>query len=281
MEDLMRSLRASLNLVLLLVLSVALPASGVTLHATDNTNDALYTIDTSDGSYSVVGYYTLNNPGTEVFIGGLAYDTGLDLFYGVSASSAARLYTVNPNDASTTDIGPLNIGFVYEGGLAFDPVDGTLYGVNQGSASSPALFTVNTTTGAGTVVGQIAGGSHDFAGLVFDAGGQLYGLDRVTNALWKISKTNPFGAGTVQVGAGLGNPISMGDVGGMAKDASGVVYGYAGGSLHLFTVNLATGAGTVIHTYGAADPVFFSLAFSTGSSPVEPRSWGSIKSLFR
>jgi hypothetical protein len=277
----MRNLRATLNLMLLLTLSLALPASGVTLHATDAVNDALYTIDTSDGTYSVVGYYALNNPGVEGFIGGLAYDTGLDLFYGVSASSSARLYTVNPNNASTTDIGALNIGFVYEGGLAFDPIDGTLYGVNQGSSSTPTLFTVNTTTGAGTTVGQVAGGNHDFGGLVFDAAGQLYGLDRVTNALWRISKTNPSGAGTVQVGSGLGSPISMGDVGGMTKDANGVVYGYAGGSLHLFTVNLATGAGTVIHTYGAADPVFYSLGFSRGGSPVEPTSWGSIKAMYR
>ena len=72
----------------------------------------------------------------------------------------------------------------------------------------------------------------------------------------------------------------MGDVGGMAEDLSGVVYGYAEGSKHLFTVSLALGTGTVIHSYSVGDPVFYSLGFSTSGSPVESTSWGNIKAMY-
>jgi hypothetical protein len=263
-----------------MILAGVAVAEGVMLHATTGAGNALYRINTADGSYVLVGNYTLNNPSTEYFIGGLVYDDNTDLFYGISAGHFARLYTISSINAATTDIGAIGVGFIYEGGLAFDPTNGALYGVNQGWAGDPNLFTVNTSTGAGTVVGQIAGGYHDFGGLVFDAGGQLYGLDRTTNALWRIDKSNPGGSGTAQVGSGLGGAISMGVAGGMAKDLNGVVYGYAEGSNHLFTVNLALGTGTVIHSYSLSDPVFYSLGFATLGSPVESTSWGRVKSMF-
>lgn len=267
-------------LVACALLLAAQLAGGVILHATTDLDDGLYRIDTSDGSYTFVGNYSLVYPSDESFIGGLAYDDDVDLFYGVSASDSARLYTIHPNDAATVDIGPLRVGFVYEGGLAFDPMTGVLYGVNAGSEASPRLFTVDTSTGAGTVVGQVAGGHHDFGGLVFDAAGQLYGLDRVTDALWKIDKVDPAGAGTYMVGTGLGSGVIMGAVGGMAQDANGVVYGYADGSDHLFTVDLTTGLATIIHSYTASDPTFYCLGFSRLVSPVEPMSWGRIKAIY-
>jgi hypothetical protein len=170
---------------------------------------------------------------------------------------------------------------VFEGGLAFDPTTGTLYGVNQGNSGSPQLFTVDVVTGQGTIVGLIAGGEHDFAGLAFTPTGQLYGLDRVTNALWRIDKANPAGAGTAQVGAGLGGGISMGGLGGMARDsATGDVYGYAGGSGHLFSVDLATGLGTVLHSVTTPTGIR-SLAIRDLPVGIEPSSWGKVKSLYR
>lgn len=266
----------------LAVMSVVCTTASTTraelLHATDDANDRLYTIETTNGNVTIIGSYTLNSPSSESFIGGLEFNSGGTL-YGISARNNARLYTLNPADATTTDIGALGVGFVFEGGLAFDPTDGTLYGVNQGNSNIPNLFTINTATGAGNVVGQIAGGIHDFAGLVFD-GGQLFGIDRLTDALWRIDKTTPGGAGTVQVGLGLGDGISMGDVGGMTRGASGTVYGYSSDSTDLFTINLAAGTGNVIHTFGFDDPVFYSLAARAGSGTIpEPSTfivWGLL-----
>src|SRR5262245_57907339 len=138
------------------------PAVAVTLYATDTAT--LYTLDSASGMLSPVGNYAI--PGAEAFIGGLEFHAAGTL-YGISATGLARLYTLDPGTGAATPIGPLGIGFVFEGGLAFDPTGGTLYGVNQGDASNPQLFTVDVVTGLGTIVGLIAGGEHDFAGLAF------------------------------------------------------------------------------------------------------------------
>lgn len=118
---------------------------------------------------------------------------------------------------------------------------------------------------------------------VFDPAGQLYGLDTRSNALWRIDKNDPGGAGTQQVGAGLGGGIHLGAAGGMTRDEStGIVYGYAGGfanaSHHLLTVNLATGAGTALHVLNTD---LYSLANWAQPTAAEPATWGAIKNLYR
>jgi hypothetical protein len=44
-------------------------------------------------------------------------------------------------------IGPLGIGFIFEGGLTFDAA-GRLIGVDQGDANTATTFEINTATGA-------------------------------------------------------------------------------------------------------------------------------------
>jgi hypothetical protein len=252
-------------------------AQAVTLYATDRINVGLYAIDTDDFDVSLVGWYGID----EEFIGGLEFDSG-GVLYGISVGTEAKLYLLDPGTARTTTVGPINVGFVFEGGLAFDPTNGRLYGVNHGFAIKPHLITIDKTTGQGTVVGEIAGAPHDFQGLAFDDVGQLYGLDGLTKALWRIDKSDPGGPGTAQVGEGLGNGIALGAFGGMTRDPdTGMVYGY-GESHHLFTVDLATGEGTVLHRFGPGDPEFRSLAFFVeGPTAVEPSTWGAIKASFR
>jgi hypothetical protein len=250
-------------------------AGALRLYATDYTS--LYTIDTSTMTYNLIGNY-----GVSPFIGGLCFNH-LGVMYGINAGYAPSLYALDPNSGAATLVGALNVIFVFEGGLAVDPGTLVLYAVNGDDAQGPKLLTVSQVTGNATVVGQIAGGSHDFAGLAFDNTGQLYAVDRVTNALWKIDKNNPSGPGTVQVGPSFGGGIVMGDNGGMTNDAaSNVYYCYAGGSRHLFTVNLATGAATALHQFGAADPTFLSLAYlGELPTPGRPTSWGTLKARYR
>jgi hypothetical protein len=277
----MPALRTIVGICALALALAVSPARAILLYATDETNQGLYTIDTGAAyAVSLVGTYTI--PGEEFFIGGLAFDSH-GVLYGVSATDFARLYTLDPHTAATTLVGPLYAGFVFEGGLAFEPGTGTLYGANLESSGAPHLMKIDAASGAGTDLGLIAGGEHDFGGLAFDALGQLFGLDRSTNALWRIDKANPASALTVQVGAGLGSGIVMGRVGGMTDDpATGTFYGYAEGSRHLFTVNLATGAGTVLHQFAANDPVFYSLAYP-GEVPTasRPETWGALKARYR
>ena len=75
---------------------------------------------------------------------------------------------------ATTSIGP--IGFAVTG-LAVDPISGTLYGSTSSlSPISPhSIITINTTTGAGTLVGSVGLDDEEVADLTFDAAGNLFG----------------------------------------------------------------------------------------------------------
>jgi hypothetical protein len=265
------------------VAGLATEAGAIILFATDNVS--LYRIDTSTFLVSPVGNYTL--AGSDLFIGGLCFDqTGQ--MWGLGAGSDAHLYRVSSLTGEATNVGRLNVAFLFEGSLAFDPTSGVLYATNEGSSDSPHLLSVSTATGLATDIGPIAGAPgcndcHDFGGLSFNDAGQLLGIDRVTNALWKIDKFNPAGPGTVQVGAPFGSGIVLGPISGMTRDADNeVTYCYASGSMHLFTVNPVTALPTILHQFGAADPTFYSLAYR-GEFPTATlkRSWGSVKALYR
>lgn len=257
-----KGMRSAWNLGIVASMLVACTsiAHGATLYATGDDPDILYTINTANGTLTPIGGYSLVSGADEYAIGGLEFSPS-GVLYGVSIGSIGRLYTISLANGQATSVGLTN-QFTFEGGLAFDPITGVAYMANGNTASSPSLSTVNLLTGNATKVGQIGNASHDFAGFAFSPTGQLYGIDRITNALWAIDKSNPAGAGTVQVGAGLGGGIALGPVGGMTYDAqSGVYWGYASMSKSLFTIDIATGAGTVVYQFtGPEDPVLWSLA---------------------
>jgi hypothetical protein len=279
----MKSLVRALLVALIAVAALAPRARAIVLFATDYTS--LYRVDTRTFTVTLVGPYAV--AGSDLFIGGLCFDkTGQ--MWGLGAGGAAHLYRLNSLTAATTDVGALNIGFVFEGSLAFDPTTGILYGTNAGDSQNPHLMTIDTSTGMATDAGQISippgcPDCHDFGGLSFDNAGQLFGIDRVTNALWRIDKLNPSGPGTAQVGAPFGGGIVLGPDGGMTRDADNdVTYCYAGGSRHLFTVNPATGVPTILHQFGAPDPGFLSLAYrGEFPTPTLKHSWGALKARYR
>lgn len=243
-----------------MLLACASAAQGATLYATGEDPDMLYTIDTANGTLTPIGGYSLVSNSDEVAIGGLEFSPS-GVLYGVSIGSLGRLYTLNLANGQATNVGLTN-QFTFEGGLAFDPITGIAYMANGNTSTSPGLSTVNLNTGNATKVGQIGTTPHDFAGFAFSPTGQLYGIDRITNALWAIDKTNPSGAGTVQVGGGFGGGIELGPVGGMTYDAqTGLFWGYASQSKTLFTVDVTNGIGTVVHQFnGPDDPTLWSLA---------------------
>lgn len=91
--------------------------------------------------------------------------------------------------------------------IAIDPVDGTLYGIDNLSGSGDQLISINKTTGVATVIGPLsAGGSvADMEGLSFFNDGQMLGAtgdDSVpagnSNSLWLINKAT---GSTTLVGA--------------------------------------------------------------------------------
>lgn len=148
------------------------------LVAHDYGTGILYSVSTEDASLSVIGNTGISSLGS--------LELGPDGYlYGFTTGDDPSLYRIDPADASTSEVGPLNVGFVFEGGLAFAP-DGTVYATNQDEAENPVLFAVDLLSGAATTIATISGGAHDLNGLAWRHDGMLVGIDRETNALLAI-----------------------------------------------------------------------------------------------
>ena len=112
---------------------------------------------------------------------------------------AGNLVVLDPaTGAVTSTVGP--VGFPVTG-LAVDPADGVIYG-STGAESDPqgALITINRDTGAGTLIGEVAGGD-PAADLTF-LNGTLFGwIERTPKDLATIDKAT--GAATIVGDSGL------------------------------------------------------------------------------
>lgn len=167
------------------------------------------------------------------------------------ASPANSLFRIDIATGASTWIGPLGIGSIYEGDLAFGD-DGTLYGI-QGSK----LYKINTSTGAATLVGNPLG--QDYSFLSFNGSNKMFAIDNgsvagaATNYLKELNKTT---AGVV-----TSQPLSMtlGGYGGMDWNQLGghmwVADGQDPGGYYppnrkLFRLDTGSGALTVVGPLG-------------------------------
>jgi len=55
--------------------------------------------------------------------------------------TAPQSYAINPTTAAAR---LADHGFVFEGAIAFDPRDGTAFGMNQNGAAQPDIFTIKS-----------------------------------------------------------------------------------------------------------------------------------------
>lgn len=156
---------------------------------------------------------------TVIFVLACASAATADVLYGAdgAAGNPSNLYILDPaTGAITSTVGP--IGFAVTG-LAIDPLTGILYGsTGQASPTSPGfLITINTTTGAGTIVGDLRGNSETAADLAFTSDGSLYGwLEGFSDDLVLINEITGAAAivgdsGLDTFGAGLAADPGVGD----------------------------------------------------------------------
>ncbi len=241
-------LRALLTLACLAAVAL-LPATASTLYGCDDTS--LYTVDPSTGAATLIGAL---NPAVPGLLGGLELADGV--LYGLACTPGNALWIVDPATAATTRIGTgLGVGSLFEGGLAFDGEN--LWGVNHGVMGGfKNLIRIDRQTGTAVVIGTLGTSDHDMNGLAF-MNGELYGIDRVTNALWHIDRTNP--TLSHQVGAPFGGGIDLGVKGGMAGE-----YCYADDSHQIFRVDFTTGATQVL----SISSVYFRSFAPLGTSDV-------------
>ena len=166
------------------------------------------------------------------------------------------LYQIDMATGASTFIGPLGIGTLFEGDLAFSD-NGTLYGIQ-----ADKLYRINTTTGAGTLVGNPNGGNSvnaDYSYLSFNGSGTLFGIDdSITPGQLPtiLEQINPATAAVVS--AQSLNP-ALGGYGGMdwnqlggylwvadGKNPGGVYAGHR----KLFRLNPTTGVLTTVGPLG-------------------------------
>jgi hypothetical protein len=127
-----------------------------------------------------------------------------------------------------------------------------LFGVTGAGNTSSSLYTINTTTGAGTLIGST--GFNHVTGLAFNPiTGMLYGhVSDIfgSGATTLISIDPTTGAGTAIGSSGIQAPD-------MSFDSSGTLYAwseYDGNSLsdHLYTIDLGTGLASLVGQYGSS-----------------------------
>ena len=198
----------------------------------------LYRIDESRGAATLVG------------------DTGFDRFNGLAFRNdgvlfgyrGGALYSINSTSGAATQVGLLGINSP-EGGLAFDPISGVLFGVS--STLTDTLLTIDPRTGLATAVGPLGSAGRDVSGLAFDSRGTLYGAafrDNNADNLVTINTTTGAAATIGPLGTNQG-PAAGSSVGGLEFDPeSGILY-YSEG-INLYTVNPSTGAASVIGPHG-------------------------------
>ena len=149
--------------------------------------DELIRFDTNDpASYEVVGSMGVNDIG----FGGMDFDAAGNLWayasiYKSTSGAASGLYSVDMNTGQATLVGnsyqPLD-------DLAFNPVDGTMYGIRSQGADM-RLYSVNLATGATTHIGNFTGMASPprAIGFAIDSQGNFYIHDNYVDKIYKSS----------------------------------------------------------------------------------------------
>jgi hypothetical protein len=150
-----------------------------------------------------------------------------------------ELFTVNPITGVPTAVAPTVPFIGVEGDIAFDPTSGVLYAID----GTGSLFTINTSTGVGTVIGSVPG-AMDLSAMTFDISGNLYIVDTAATTLLHVNKFTAAVISTVNL-----VPPPNGGVAGMAFDPVSQKLFFASGSGttdNLYKVNQFTGSMTLV-----------------------------------
>lgn len=232
-------------------------------------------INNTGAATSIFGKWVLNNPAgfsninaalnRASFCGGLGPD---GFFYAIDNGPPVTLIRIDTATGIATNIAAVTGTFGTEGWteLAYDYSTSTWYGAT-GSATGSSLYTFNVTTGVATRIGAIN------TGLVITIGihpttNIMYGIDIVTDNLITINKTTAVGTDVGPIG------FNSNFGAGSAFDNLGVYYfagidAGAGNARNFYTMNLTTGAGTLVGAFPATAQVS-SMGLVTSSLPPLP-----------
>jgi PEP-CTERM motif len=171
---------------------------------------------------------------------------------------AASLYSIDSSTGAAAPVGA--IGFNQVGALGFNPVNGVLYGEGRDATGAEVLIKINTTNGAGTLVGAL-GITSFVQDISFRSDGALFAY----SAGNIITINTSTGHATLVGNGGQGFPLGNG----LAFSASGTLY--TANESYLGTVNTSTGAITPGVNLKYPNPPFDGLPRTNGMD-FDPRS---------
>jgi hypothetical protein len=215
---------------------------------------SLYDINTATGTA-----WNSRDTGVTALIGIATQPGSGQLFslttYG-STPWANSLLTLSLSTGTPSLTGSTGLASIGEGDLAFQPSTGVLYGVQAFVGGIETLFTVNSTTGAATIVGSIGQVTDfgDYSALAFESTGTLYTINNeaivnghVTSLLDTLDPNTGAISSRVPLSVSLGNSV------GLAFDpVTGTAYVADGdlGTNNLYTLDTTTGVLTLVGPLG-------------------------------
>jgi hypothetical protein len=194
------------------------------------------------------------------------------------ADNADQFATIDTTTGAKTLIGTADSGGDGWNGLAYDPTTGTLYAVS-GCGSGSRLFTIDIATGEATLIGALPNETCSIA-IAIDAGGRMFGVDVIADALFAIDKATAEDALIGSVG------FDMNFAQDMAFDPStGILYlaGFDFGTYvdSLYTVDIHTGMAVLVAPIASGDGELDAMGIETVNPCSQPGDvpWLSLDSM--
>ena len=224
-----------------LALGLAHGAAASTLYGSTFSASSLFSVDQSTGALTSIG-------AMGAVIGDMTSNTSAGIVWGIGLSGefANQLYTVNTATGAAGS--PLAITGVQGQitSIAYDGVTGTMFGnTTAGFGGADALYSIDLSTGVATQIGAI--GISNVYALGF-AGGALYGVSDVSKNLVSISTATGVGSNIGATGLGFVFDIA-------ARPEDGVMFASDSGNNAMYTVDLATGATTLVGAFGSSQNI--------------------------
>ncbi len=223
--------------------------AGAMLVTVDADTQTLYRIDRETAAVTRIGRMETDN--ADIFAG-LAYDSRHDILY-TTTTDTNRLYTIDYATGKASLIGDLKASLMH--GLAYDPCTVKLLGT-FGQPEGDGLYSIDVSTGAATLIGHIGFFNADHRNAV-------YGLavHPETHALYGIVAGPAFNwSALIEIDkeTGQGTQIGQQNVhfSGLAFDMeTKVLYGIDNWTSDLYTIDVRTGATTLIGSAGLDNPL--------------------------
>lgn len=123
------------------------------------------------------------------------------------------LFRIDVGTGLPTLVGPTGLNEIVEGDLAFNPINGLLYGIQDGTGPGVQrrIFRMNPDTGIATIIGP-TGSTGDLSALAFNPTGFLYSIDSTgtSNSLLHVIDPNTgLITNTMSMNVNLGSAVGM------------------------------------------------------------------------